>query len=276
MPEARFADLHLHSACSDGAESPTHLVARAAAHGLAAIALTDHDTTAGCAEAQAAAAQHGLEFLPGVEISAFALGVEVHVLGLGIDLEDSTLQEALATQVAARHNRTRQIVDKLRTIGIPVDLNEIEAQADKFATGRMHIARLLHFKGITASVQDGFDRFLNPGCPAFVPKKMLSVQQAIEAIHAAHGLAFIAHPALSRAMRRIFPQLLQLPFDGIEAWHPSHAPQRIANYRALATQRRMLVTGGSDCHGGINIPATMGKVRVPWTCYCAIRDALSR
>jgi predicted metal-dependent phosphoesterase TrpH len=276
MPETRLVDLHLHSACSDGAETPTQLAARAASHDLAAIALTDHDTTAGCSEAQAACERHGLEFLAGVEISAMAFDVEVHVLGLGIDPDNATLQQALAAQIRARRERGTRILEKLREQGIALDAEEIHRAAGASSPGRMHIAKVLHEKDITASVQDGFDRFLNPGRPAFVAKEMLSVPEAIALIHGAFGLAFIAHPALSKTMRQILPQLLALPFDGIEAWHPSHSPQRIANYRALAKQRGLLVCGGSDCHGGINMPATMGKVRVPWACYQTIRNALAR
>jgi hypothetical protein len=235
------------------------------------MALTDHDTCAGVGEAAVAAREAGIELLAGVEISAGLGDLEVHIVGLGVDPEDTTLSNTLATVSEARRNRARNILQLLGREGIDVTLPD-SVPVD--AIGRMHIARVLFDEGHTNSTQDGFDRYLNPGRPAWVPKATVPVTEAIGAIHAAGGLAFVAHPGLSRALRKALKTLLEMPFDGIEAYHVSHGRGRTAEYIALAEDRDLLVSGGSDCHGLIKGKTEMGNVRMPLRFYEAIRDRL--
>jgi predicted metal-dependent phosphoesterase TrpH len=139
----------------------------------------------------------------------------------------------------------------------------------------MHIAQELLAMGVTKTIQEGFDRFLKHGTPAYVPKKTLCSEDAVAHIHAAGGLAFVAHPGLSKSTRKLLPKLLALPFDGIEAYHISHSPGRTEEFLAVAAERNLLVTGGSDCHGMAKGKAEMGKVRMPYHHFEKMQVALA-
>lgn len=265
VAEAAWADFHLHSTCSDGADPPQDVAARVAAAGARAFSLTDHDTTAGNDAAATAAAQLGLQFIPGVEISAAFERMEVHITALGIDPANADLAEALARLRDARARRGAAMVEKLRGLGI--DLGEVGGQGhglDGHSAGRMHIATALAAQGVVRRPQDAFDKFLSPGKPAYVPREKLAAAQAIDLVHGAGGLAFVAHPGLNNGLRKALPQLLMLPFDGIEAYHISHTPGRTHEFCELADARGLLVSGGSDCHGDIKGSRVMGRVRMPW------------
>lgn len=273
--KAPWVDLHLHSLCSDGADSPERLVARAASLGLQALALTDHDTTAGVTAARRAAAKHGLGFLSGIEISAEFKGREMHVVGLGIDIAEKALEELLSTLAAMRRQRTHEILDRLHRIGLTLDPGLIMNRDTAMTLGRMHIAVRLYEMGAAKTVQGAFDRFLNPGRPAHVPKRLPPAVQAIATVQAAGGLAFLAHPGLGNWRRRRVEALLELPFDGLEAWHISHTPYMTRTFMEMAEARALLVSGGSDCHGGIKgDKPTLGLVRVPYACYADIVERL--
>ncbi len=272
----QYVDLHLHTHHSDGSDSPARVVQRAAALPIAAIALVDHDTVSGVIEGQQAAHAHGLGFLTGTEISARFESNEVHILGLGIDPLHPVLLGALEECVAARKERGLRMLERLRDLGIGLDENVLNARAAGGAISRMHIAAELRNQGITKSTQEGFDRFLNTGRPAYVPKTLLPAPAAIELIHGAGGLSFLAHPGLSRSTRRLLPKLFALPFDGIEAYHVSHSKSDTGDFLAFAKARRLLVTGGSDCHGAMKGAPEMGKVKTPVSCYETICAALKR
>jgi predicted metal-dependent phosphoesterase TrpH len=267
-------DLHLHSNHSDGADAPADVVARARALGLSAIALTDHDTHGGIPEAQGAAQDAGIDFLPGVEISCSLHGREIHVLAYGPGAGCEALDGLLARIRAGRRERIAAILDRLRAAGIPVDLEMGEGGEDD-SPGRMHVARRLREMGITKSTQEGFDRFLNLGRVAYVPKTLAPVAEAIDTIHAAGGLASLAHPGLGKGLRKLMPALCALPFDAIEAYHISHSPGETERFLELARERGWLVTGGSDCHGGIKGTIEMGKVLTPRACFDRLQDRLA-
>lgn len=269
-----FIDLHLHSNHSDGSDAPQCVVERAASMGITALALTDHDTVSGIPEAREAAESLGIAFLCGVEITAAFDKQEIHVIGLGVDIHCPALLELLHENEAARNRRAATVLDKLARIGFVLSEAELREHAHGAAISRMHIARALRDKGITRSTQEGFDRFLNAGHPAYVPKQLPPVLSAVTAIHAANGLAFVAHPGLGRNIRRLLPRLLELPFDGIEAYHISHSKSATGDFLKDAAARGLLVSGGSDCHGTIKGAPEMGKVRVPCECLPPILQAL--
>ena len=229
------------------------------------MAITDHDTVSGIPEALEAARLNGITLLPGVEISASYGSREVHVLGLGIDIAEAALTTSLEQFREERAGRAIAIIKRLNEIGVPITNEEVVAISGEGTIGRMHIARAIHARGIVSNVQEAFDRFIGGGQRAFVKKPTISVQSAIDLIHAAHGLAFVAHPGIG-TMPQILRGLLKLPFDGIEVWHSRHHPQQSEEFQKLAEERNLLMTGGSDCHGTIKgHQPEMGKVRVP---YC--------
>lgn len=269
-----YVDLHLHSNHSDGSDAPARVVERAATLGIAAMALTDHDAVSGVEEARAAAGQHGIAFLAGTEMSAHLDGHEVHVLGLGIDISCQPLLEGLEAMRASRNLRAGKIIERLQALGIPIVTENVRERAKGGAVSRMHIAAELRAMGATRSTQEGFDRYLNAGCPAHVTKAVMTVEAAVSLVHQAGGLAFVAHPGLSRSLRRLLPKLCELPFDGIEAYHISHSPSDQGSFLKFAESRGLLVTGGSDCHGTIKRAPEMGKVYTPVACYERIMAAL--
>ena len=270
-----WVDLHLHSCRSDGADMPARVVQRAHALGIAAIAVTDHDTTAGVYEAADAARAFGMGFLRGVEISASFENQEIHVLGLGIQTDAPGLMALLEASNRNRAERAWRIVDRLDKIGVASRAALEPHLNEAIPVGRMHVAVALAGLGKATSVQNAFERYLNRACPAFVPKEVPPAREVVEVIHEAQGLAFIAHPGLGHTLRRRLGALLELPFDGIEAWHVSHTPDMAHTFRALAGERGLLVTGGSDCHGDIKKEKpTMGRVKTPYACYERIVEAL--
>jgi predicted metal-dependent phosphoesterase TrpH len=272
-PTPRYVDLHLHTNHSDGTDSPSEVVARAAELGIAAIAIADHDTVSGVAEAAAAAADRGMGFLPASEISSRFNESEIHIVGLGVDAQSPALLEALARQKASRNARAERIVDELHKLGVPVEWARIAARTADGVVGRMHIAQEIHELGFSQDVQDAFDKYIGRGQRAFVRKSTVSAADAIDLIHDAGGLAVLAHPGIG-AGPRLLPRLLRLPFDGIEAYHCKHSPGQIEEFSLLARERGLLISGGSDCHGQAKRKPEMGNVRLPYEYYLRLREAL--
>jgi len=272
MTDAGHVDLHLHSSHSDGSDAPAEVARRAAALGLKAIALTDHDTLSGVAEATAAARELGMACLSAVEASCGLDHVEVHVLAYGVEPGGSPLEEKLRGLRAIRSERAARIIEKLHANGIA-----LEFSTDAPAVTRMHLAGALVQQGYASAPQDAFDRYLNPGRPAWVPKENLPVAEGIEAIQASGGVAVLAHPNLSKRLRAKLDTLLRLPFVGIECYHISHTPETTRELLGIAASRGLLATGGSDCHGTIKRRSPeMGKVLTPYACYEQLMERLAR
>lgn len=269
-----FADLHLHSSYSDGSDTPAEVAARAVALGCAAFALTDHDTIAGVDEARDAAAAAGLGFLPAVEVSAQFAGGELHIVGMGIDIHNGALLASLDEVRNAREQRARRMVERLNTLGVPVEWDRVVEQTGGGVVGRMHIARAVHEVGAVRDVQAAFDKYIRRGRRAYIDRKRMSCTDAIDLIHGAGGLAFVGHPGIGSLDRKL-PRLLALPFDGIEAYHSKHSPGKTAAFLQMAEERGLLVSGGSDCHGTAKRDPEMGKVRVPMECYERIKERLA-
>ncbi len=270
-----YTDLHLHTTFSDGADTPEAVVARAVENGFTAIAITDHDTLTGIPRAQAAANKAGLELMPGVEISARWGKMEIHILGLGVDPYSESLTQALQVLADERATRAEKIVAKLNALDVPVDYAAIKEKCGDGVIGRMHIAQEIVALGHADTIQGAFDLYIKAGKRAYVPKKAMSCAEAIDAIHAAGGLAFIAHPCIGK-VRNSLDKILQLPFDGIEVFHSRHNPSHIAELKTAAKKRGLLISGGSDCHGSIKGHAPlMGRIRFPYDRYQRIKDRLA-
>jgi predicted metal-dependent phosphoesterase TrpH len=258
---SRFVDLHAHSTASDGSATPTGLVAAARQAGLAAIALTDHDTIGGLREAIAAARGSDLRVVPGVELSAVDPSGETHLLGLHLSDLDS-IDAQLRELREMRRTRAERIVQRLNALGVAVTMDEVLVQSAGGAIGRPHVARALVAKGFAPDLRTAFDRFLGAGRPAFVQKDRLSLADAIGIVHRGGGIAVLAHPGASATADRL-KALATLGLDGVEVRHPSHDDAEIGRIMGLTERLGLLPSGGSDWHGQVDGARCLGAMRVP-------------
>lgn len=258
---ARFVDLHMHSTASDGSRAPADVVLAASRARLGAIALTDHDTVAGIAEAQHAGEALGVRVVAGVELSAVEGDTETHLLGLHLR-DTSVLERALAGLREMRERRARRIVARLDEIGVHISMDSVLAQAADGAVGRPHVARALIAEGWAVDSRDAFDRYLGAGRPAYVAKEQLGMRDAIVMIHDAGGLAVLAHPAAAGTRERL-TALRAEGLDGVEVRHPSHSSADTSRLAALARELDLVPSGGSDWHGASEGPRTIGMMQVP-------------
>jgi predicted metal-dependent phosphoesterase TrpH len=241
-------DLHVHTTASDGELSPSEVVRAALAAGLTTMAITDHDSTDGLDEAIAAAEGTTLAIVPGVELSVDEPSEEdVHVLGLLVDHRDAGMTAALAALRTDRMERAYAITSMLSQAGISVDLEAVTALAGTGSVGRVHIARALVDSGSARSVEEAFRLYIGRGARFYVRKRALDAAHAVDAIHAAGGVAVLAHPGVSG--ESALAVLLDAGLDGIEAFHAEHTPADRRRFVDMARRHGLLVTGGSDFHG---------------------------
>lgn len=245
-------DLHTHSTESDGTQSPAELVAEAARQGLGVIALTDHDTSTGWAEAAQAGQQHGVRVLPGVEISCQHRHRSVHLLGYGFDPARPGIAAELARARRSRLTRMQSMVERMSDDGIPITYAEVLAQASAGATvGRPHLADALVAKGLVATRDEAFANWLSSTSRYHVGHYAPSVMHAVQLVAEAGGVSVLAHP-FSRGYRLspdLVAELAQVGLDGLEVGHPDHDPVVETRARALADRLGLLATGSSDYHG---------------------------
>jgi predicted metal-dependent phosphoesterase TrpH len=242
------ADLHTHTSASDGQQSPESLIRMAAQYQLDVIAITDHDTTMGLAPAQAAAGS-SLMVIPGVEIGARSGDVKVDMLGYFIDEHHAGFRARLNQFRQNRDQRGQMILERLAWLGVPVSWAHVTALARGDSIGRPHIARALVEAGHVRSVKEAFERFIGSAGPAYVARDTLTPVEAIQLIHAAGGVAVLAHPVFVRDFPAVVDQLTPAGLDGIEVTYPQHLPDIEARVRDLAVQYGLIMTGGSDFHG---------------------------
>lgn len=258
---AAFVDLHTHSTASDGSRAPRDVVREAKRLGLAAIALTDHDTLGGIDEAVAVGAEVGVRVVPGVELSAVEDDTETHILGLHLS-DPRPIESQLIALREMRHSRAQRIVTRLNELGVRLEFTAVLEQAAGGAIGRPHVARAMIAEGWAVDLRDAFDRYLGSGRPAYVGKDRLALTEAIDIIHAAGGLAILAHPGQSGTQERI-AALAAHDLDGVEVRHPGHSSEDVARLLALVEHYSMVPSGGSDWHGAADGPRTLGMMRVP-------------
>ncbi len=259
-PSARV-DLHLHTTASDGLLPPELLVQAAHSAGLAAIAVTDHDTLEGVEAAAAAAAPLGIRVIPGVELSVFHAGREIHMLALHITKPDA-INVRLRRFRETRQLRAEEIVRKLNAIGVPLSIESVMLEAGDAAVGRPHVARAMVAHGMVRDNHEAFDRYLGFGRQAYVPKERVTAQDAIDITHEAGGICLWAHPG-SSGKRAELEKLRDLGMDGVEVRHPSHSAEDILRLGALADFLNLLPSGGSDWHGTREGPRQIGNMNVP-------------
>jgi len=270
----QFVDLHTHSTASDGSLAPAKLIAAAERRRLAAIALTDHDTFDGLAEAQHAAERFpNLTFVPGVEVSARPPSGTLHILGLGIDPASRPVQELAEFLRHSRDERNPRIVARLQALGLAIDMDDVLAAAERAGSARKiisraHIGQALLDKKLVRNRQEGFDRYLKRGAAAYVDRRRHTPRQTLRAIRDAGGIAALAHPVQLACdnlaqLERILRQLMDCGLEAIEVYHSDHTPLQTGRYIRLAKKLGLAVTGGSDFHGGIKAHAKLGHPRVP-------------
>lgn len=225
------------------------------------MALTDHDTIAGLSEAMEAGRAQGVRVVPGVELSAVEGNDETHLLGLHLR-DTRVIERRLDSLRTMRLSRGESIVRRLNELGVRISFADVLAEAAGGALGRPHVARALVNQGWATDVRDAFDRYLGNGRPAYVPKERLTMGEAIAMIHAAGGLAILAHPGQSGTRKRI-ESLAAAGLDGVEVRHPSHSSEDAARLGALVDHFGLVPSGGSDWHGLAEGNRVLGGMRVP-------------
>ena len=264
-------DLHAHSTASDGSDSPAALVALAERTGLSALALTDHDTVEGLAEARAAAADTGVRLVQGCELSCEVGPATMHLLVYFLADTPGPLQDRLNGLQAARADRNRRIVAVLRDHGLDVTLEDILDEAGGGSVGRPHVAGVLLRKGYVTSVQEAFDLWLGKGKPAYLDRNRLLPAEAIALAHASGAVAVLAHPTSlgfqAAELERFVAGLAAEGLDGMECEYGRYAPDLRAGLRSMAERLGLTVTGGSDYHGrykpDIALGTALGDLAVP-------------
>src|SRR5256886_10379585 len=270
-----FADLHLHTIFSDGTYTPEELAGRARQLGLAAIAVTDHDTVEGCDRMSAACQPAGLEFIPATELTAEFDDNELHLLGYFIDTQNPRLLAEMAKFQKVRQNRIHEMVARLNQHNIPLQADAVFAIANCRSPGRPHVGRALVMGGFCANLDEAFERFLKKNRPAWEPKFKISALDAIALIHQAGGLAVMAHPGLNRT-DQIIPDLVSTGLDGLEWFHTKHSPSTSQHYVRPAKEFSLAITGGAGCHGLSKGKPLIGTVKLPYEYVERLKSTAAR
>jgi predicted metal-dependent phosphoesterase TrpH len=256
-------DLHMHSTFSDGSLTPAELAQLARKTGIQAVALTDHDTTDGTAVFVEACRDQGVIGLAGVEISVDAPKGTLHMLGYGMDTAAPGFCEMLRRIRAGRSDRNQMILERLNALGLALTWEEVRSLAGEDVVGRPHFAEAMLRRGYIQSREEAFDRYLGKGKPAYVDRLRFSAEDSIRAIREAGGVAVLAHPSTLElapdALRRAVESYAAVGLRGIEVYYAEHSVAAQKQYASLARAAGLILTGGSDFHGGnVNPGIRMG------------------
>jgi predicted metal-dependent phosphoesterase TrpH len=269
-------DLHCHTIASDGGLKPEELVALAAGQGIQVLAITDHDTTAGVPAALAEARRQGITLVPGVEISTISGNEEIHLLGYFVNPDHPELQALLARTREARRERAQKMLARLGKLGLSVEWERLlEIASRSSSIGRPHVAAALLEAGHVGSYDEAFDLWIGRSRPAYVERYKLTPEEAIELIGSSGGLSVLAHPYIYARtgecrngldLQRWLPRLRGAGLEGLEVYYPNY-PRRVSRrLLSLAIKHGLLISGGSDFHGGI-LGNGLGNVAVPWAAW---------
>ncbi|TKJ42279.1 phosphoesterase [candidate division LCP-89 bacterium B3_LCP] len=277
-------DLHTHTTASDGTFSPAKLVHLAKDEGLQAVAITDHDTIAGNAEALTIGREIGIEVVPGVEISADSPFGSIHIVGLLIDTEDEKMESILTELREYRYKRNVKMIDLLVGMGIPITMEELVVISGGDLVGRPHFAALLVSKGVVSSYQEAFNKYLKAGGKAYLDKKRLPVNEAILMIKNSGGIPILAHPYVLRIkdeenIEANIEYLVELGIEGIEVFYSEHSRGDEALFADLARRHSLLVSGGTDFHGdvkpGVSLGRGHGNLNIPYYLLESIKEMVA-
>ena len=254
-------DLHIHTTASDGTFTPEEVVREASRIGLAAVAITDHDTAAGYASAAAEGENCGLEVVPGIEIST-KFRSAVHILGYYIDAQSPALGEVLDWMHRDREERNVKLCAMLRESGVDIDIERMHARFGDLV-GRPHFAEIMIENGMARDMNDAFERLLNKNKPYFIPRQFLPIERSIEIIREAGGTAVLAHPFQYRlddaALRELIEHCMESGLEGMECRYSGYDAAQTAYLEALAAEYGLVRTGGSDFHGAIKGEIRLGE-----------------
>ena len=258
----KYADLHVHTSCSDGTYTPVQLVREGIARGISALAIVDHDTTEAIAGALAEAEGTDLEIIPGIELTVQHENQEIHILGYFLDYRNKELLEKLKLVQLNRIQRVYKIVENLEGLGLKLNPGTVFSISGKATVGRMHIARALVKEGLVGSVAEAFRKYIGDKSPAYVLGFRLSVPAAIKLIHAAGGVAVLAHPYMLHN-DALIAEFVGYGLEGIEVHYPEHSQAMVNFYLDLAKKLNLLVTGGTDFHGNVKPEIKLGMIKIP-------------
>lgn len=248
-------DLHMHSTCSDGTMTPIQLVEHAAKLCMTVISVTDHDTLSHVKDVMREAERKEIEVIPGIEVSADYPGNgTMHILGYFIDPDNDEIYNMLKKFRDGRDERNPKIIEKLNELGLKIEYSEILKEAAGQSVGRPHIARVMLNKGYIKNTKEAFTKYLAKGAPAYFDRVRFSPEEIISVIHAAGGLAFLAHPKQlgnlnSRELEKLIAELIVKGLDGIEVYSSCQNKKDVKIYKSLAEKFNLLISGGSDFHG---------------------------
>lgn len=259
-------DLHIHTTASDGSLTPTQVVQLARKKGFSLIAVTDHDTMGGVAEALEAGKKYNVDVVPGVEISS-GVTLEVHMLGYGMSPDHPVMKAMMEDMRAARVERMERIIENLQKMGVPITVEEVEAVAGG-AIGRPHIAQVLIAHGLVPDVRTAFREYIGVGAKAYVERRKMTSEQVTANIRDAGGVPVLAHGGLLRIseveLNQWIDSMAKKGLMGLECYHNAHTPQMERLLRAAAERNGLLVTGGSDFHGASRPDVEMGTGLSRW------------
>ena len=256
-------DLHLHTNHSDGHFSPRELIDKIELHGIQAVSIVDHDEVSAFPEAYEYGKSKNIEVIPGVELSVNFKNQDIHILGYCFDYQNAQLQTYLSLFRNERLKRADKIVNKLVSMGMTLDFEELVTCAGKGTVGRPHIAKLLVQHGYVFSFQEAFDKYLGDGKPANIEKYNLDINSAVSLIKKAGGVCSIAHPAIQIKDYDLIV-LIKSGIQGIEVMHPKHNSNKQKLYKNFAEEYSLIQTGGSDFHGSEKGDDSLGKCNVPY------------
>ena len=279
----KLIDLHTHSLKSDGSMTPAEVVREAKRAGLAAIALSDHDTVDGIREAVAEGEKIGVEVIPAIEFSVQSK-TETHILGYFIDIENPDLLKTLKEVVDLRIERNYVTCQRLNELGFDITIEEVRALAPNNFVGRAHFARVLMDKGYTKSVKEGFDLYMTSGKYAYCEKQRLTARDAVELIGKCGGISFLAHPHLTKLgddeLKEFLKELKGFGLSGLEGYYTDYTPEMQEKYQAMAKELGLLISGGTDFHAAmkphISIGTGLGNMKIPYSVLEAMKAERDR
>lgn len=277
-----YIDLHVHSNCSDGTYTPAELVEYAQEKGLAAFALTDHDTVDGIPEALAAAKGTGLEVIPGIEFSTEFRGKDVHIIGLDIDTQDENFLRQLRRFQDSRDIRNEKMIANLREMeGVDISWEQMQEAFGDAVWTRMHFARYLLDKGYVKTKEEAFERYIGDTCPCYVPREQVTPIQAVHLIRSNGGIPVLAHPLTYHLPEEVLTELIadlkKAGLIGMEVIYSTHRGFDEDNMRRLARHSGLCISGGSDFHGSnkptIDLGVGRGNLKISYEILKQMREA---